>query len=425
MKLRHEKGSDEKRGCEILGLSYENRHEAYPTTNNKDEASPLFPLNFIKIIRKNPMNTDFIKLVHKIKSTHGPTILTDARKLRSFLADYAAGKYPGERRVFMLALEEGIVFRLQKERDVSDAFLRFQASHFASTYFVAEDAAQFVIWGWAEVLGMQIGGKSVLLKNASGSGTTSSAQAGQSQASPVAHSPHTSFFAGKTHTNAIGMEFVLIPAGTSVRLAGQEIFGKDEVYQVTITKPFYLGKYAVTQEQWYAVMGENPSKFKGRTHPVEQVSWNDTQDFIKKLNQKESSNQYRLPTEAEWEHAARAGSQTAYCFGDDESQLKDYAWYRANSEEQAHPVGQKKPNAWGLYDMHGNVWEWCQDWYEVFPLQDVIDPQGPDSGARRVSRGGGWGYSARNCRSAHRRNYDSPGFRFNDLGFRLAFSPGR
>ena len=185
---------------------------------------------------------------------------------------------------------------------------------------------------------------------------------------------------GKSFTNSIGMKFVMIP-------------GRD----------YYMGATEVTQSQWQAVMGGNPSYFKGGNRPVERVSWNDAQEFIRKLNAKEETNKYRLPTEAEWEHAARAGSSGDWCFGNDESLLEEYAWYDKNSGSQTHPVGQKRPNAWGLYDMHGNVWEWCQD---------MID------GRDRVCRGGSWYYFARNSRLAFRFRL-SPDLTSGDLGFRL------
>ena len=142
---------------------------------------------------------------------------------------------------------------------------------------------------------------------------------------------------------------------------------------MTITKPFYLGKYEVTQEQWEAVMGSNPSHFKGPKNPVEQVSWDDCQQFLVKLNAKSGGqgSKFVLPTEAQWEYACRAGSTGKFCFGDDEKQLGEYAWYEANSGDKTHPVGEKKPNTFGLHDMHGNVWEWCQDWYGEYGAEAV------------------------------------------------------
>ncbi|MBR5346564.1 MAG: SUMF1/EgtB/PvdO family nonheme iron enzyme, partial [Deltaproteobacteria bacterium] len=222
-------------------------------------------------------------------------------------------------------------------------------------------------------------------------------------------------------TNSIGMEFVRIPTGTfwmgSADDDGDANDDEKPRHQVTISRPFYLSKYPVTQAQWDAVMGRrlfglfgnNPSYFKGANRPVEQVSWNDAREFIRTLNAKEGHNLYRLPTEEEWEYACRAGSTGRYCFGDDKSKLEDYAWYRGNSGGGTHPVGQKKPNAWGLYDMHGNVWEWVQDcWY------------GNYSDNYEMVRGGGWSGDARNCRSA-RRDKGAPA---NFIGFRLALSLG-
>jgi formylglycine-generating enzyme required for sulfatase activity len=222
------------------------------------------------------------------------------------------------------------------------------------------------------------------------------------------------------------MEFILIPAGSFTMGADKnfEDAYDDEMpqHRVTIGKPFYLGKYEVTQAQWTAVMGNNPSKFKGQDNPVEQVSWDDAQAFIKRLNQKEGHNRYRLPTEAEWEYAARAGTTGAYSFGDDVDGLGRYAWYRDNSGDKTHPVGRKEANPWGLYDMHGNVWEWVQDWYGDYSSASVTDPKGPSAGSMRVFRGGSWRYSARLCRAANRYACP-PDTRYANLGFRLALSP--
>jgi formylglycine-generating enzyme required for sulfatase activity len=194
-------------------------------------------------------------------------------------------------------------------------------------------------------------------------------------------------------TNSIGMKFVLIPAGEFTMGSPENEQGRDSnepQHKVKITKPFYMQTTEVTQAQWKAVMGNNPSYFKGNDLPVETVSWDDAQEFIKKLSAKEGV-KYRLPTEAEWEYACRAGSTTKFYFGEDESKLDEYAWYHNNSDGKTHPVGQKKPNAWGLYDMHGNVWEWCQDWYgaDYYKNSPAEDPQGPASAESRVLRGGG------------------------------------
>ena len=225
---------------------------------------------------------------------------------------------------------------------------------------------------------------------------------------------------GKTYTNSIGMEFVLIPSGTFKMGSSNGESDEKPIHSVTISEAFYMGKYEVTQKEWKAVMGDNPSSFKGDKLPVEQVSWNDIQEFIKKLNQKEGGTKYRLPTEAEWEYAARAGSNSKWSFGDNESQLGDYAWYGSNSNSQTHPVGQKKPNKYGLYDVHGNVWEWVQDWYDsnYYSSSPKTDSKGPSSGSYRVLRGGGWNYNAVDARSADRGN-SYPGSRYSDIGFRL------
>ncbi|MFM7293163.1 MAG: SUMF1/EgtB/PvdO family nonheme iron enzyme [Planctomycetia bacterium] len=224
--------------------------------------------------------------------------------------------------------------------------------------------------------------------------------------------------------NSIGIELKLLPAGTFTM--GQASGDSDETpHQVTLTKPFYIGVHEVTNAQWKRVMGNEPSNWKDADRPVERVSWEDAVEFCRKLSElpeeRKAGRVYRLPTEAEWEYACRAGTDTKYSFGDDESKLGEYGWFDGNSDQETHPVGKKKPNAWGLYDMHGNIWEWCSDWYGEYPNRAVTDPQGPSGASDRVSRGGCWYYPAGYCRSADRGRYD-PSIRNFCLGFRLALS---
>ena len=228
----------------------------------------------------------------------------------------------------------------------------------------------------------------------------------------------------KKITNSLGMEFVYVKPGSFMMGSPANESGRydDEMqHRVTLSKGFYMQTTEVTQGQWRAIMGSSPSKFSncGEDCPVEQVSWDDVQTFISKLNRKKGGNRYRLPTEAEWEYAARAGSTARFCYGDDEGRLSEYAWYSGNSGGKTHPVAQKQPNAWGLYDMHGNVYEWCQDWYDKnYPSGNVTDPTGPSSGSLRVLCGGSWSSLAEFCRSAIRYGKFSA-TRNLYLGFRL------
>ena len=219
--------------------------------------------------------------------------------------------------------------------------------------------------------------------------------------------------------NAIAeMEFVSIPAGEF--LMGSDSIGADNdeqpVTRVRISQAFDLGKYEVTQAQWYAVMGSNPSRFDecGPNCPVENVSWYDALEFVGKLNEMEGGGRYRLPTEAEWEYAARAGTpMDRYS-----ENLNGIAWWEGNSGGRPHLVGEKAPNAFGLHDMLGNVREWVGDWYGDYPGGEVTDPRGPASGSERVGRGGSWGNGARHCRASNRFS-NSPGYHSSYLGFRL------
>jgi formylglycine-generating enzyme required for sulfatase activity/predicted Ser/Thr protein kinase len=215
------------------------------------------------------------------------------------------------------------------------------------------------------------------------------------------------------------MEMVLIPAGRFMMGEGAR------QHEVALSKPFYLGVTEVTQAQYEAVMGTNPSEYKGATTPVESVFWDDAALFCKRLSER-TGQAVRLPTEAEWEYACRADTQNEFSFGDDPSALGDYAWHGGNSRYHPHPVGQKKPNAWGLYDMHGNVHEWCADWYGEYPKRPVTtDPTGPASGTVRVLRGGSWGYDKPVNFQCADRQVSAPADRFRRNGFRVAVSvPG-
>ncbi len=218
----------------------------------------------------------------------------------------------------------------------------------------------------------------------------------------------------------LNLEFVFIPAG-SFQMGSAVFHDEGPIHEVRLSRPFYLGRYPVTQAQWEVVMGSNPSHFRGNTRrPVEHVSWEDVQEFIRRLNEREETKKYRLPTEAEWEYAARADSTTHYGFGDHGKQLGQYAWYEATANGQPHPVGQLKPNAWALYDMHGNVWEWVQDWYDeaYYQVSPKPDPQGPGPARYRVVRGGAWNADAGDCRAASR-NVEYPAHLSRLIGFRL------
>ena len=190
-------------------------------------------------------------------------------------------------------------------------------------------------------------------------------------------------------------------------------------HSVTVSG-FYICKYEVTQALWKAVMGNNPSNWKGDNLPVEQVSWDDCQSFIRNLNALTGKN-FRLPTEAEWEFAARGGNNSRGYKYAGSNNIGDVAWYDDNSGDKTHVVGTKSPNELGIYDMSGNVWEWCQDWFGSYSSASQTNPTGASSGSHRVLRGGSWNYNARNCRSSYRRN-NAPGHRYFNFGLRLVLS---
>jgi formylglycine-generating enzyme required for sulfatase activity len=253
----------------------------------------------------------------------------------------------------------------------------------------------------------------------------------------------------KVITNSVGMRLVPIPAGEfmigSPESDDMAMSHEKPQHRVRITKPFYLGAYEVTQRQYQRVTGKNPRRSTGDPQrPVEMVSWNDAVEFCRRLGElpeeKAAGALYRLPTEAEWEYACRAGTTTRFCFGDQTEKLVDYAWYIHDwpmaapgipaatmriadadaKKNEPHAVGQKKPNGWGLYDMHGNVWEWCSDWYAPYQTTSLADnPTGPDSGSTRVIRGG----SIRDLFPAYLRcafrTSNRPDYHDNSYGFRV------
>ncbi|MDR2194571.1 MAG: formylglycine-generating enzyme family protein [Treponema sp.] len=225
----------------------------------------------------------------------------------------------------------------------------------------------------------------------------------------------------------------LVPAGTF--MMGSKSGNEKPLHQVTISAAFSIGKYEVTQKEWRDVMGSNPSYFKGDNLPVEQVSWLDAIAYCNKRSVKEGlipaytvsgsavtwnrgANGYRLPTEAEWEYAARGGGSDTYTYVGSNN-AKNVAWYSGNSGKSTHPVGMKQANSLGIHDMSGNVWEWCWDWYDSYKNAAVTDPTGAASGSYRMARGGSWYRKARSVRSANR-NSGAPEYRGNDLGFRVA-----
>ena len=224
--------------------------------------------------------------------------------------------------------------------------------------------------------------------------------------------------------NKLINNMVYVSGGTftmgATREQGRGVYDDDKPTHSVTLSSFYLCKYEVTQALWRAVMGDNPSNFKGDNLPVEKVSWNDCQTFISRLNNLTGKN-FRLPTESEWEYAARGGNRSRGYKYSGSKVLSDVAWFDDNSGSKTHPVGSKSPNELGLYDMSGNVWEWCSDWYGTYSSSSQTNPTGASSGSYRVFRGGSWFNDARYCRSSYRSN-GAPVYRHFGLGLRLALS---
>ena len=220
-----------------------------------------------------------------------------------------------------------------------------------------------------------------------------------------------------------GIEFIQIPGGC-FNMGTEDGFDFESPVHKVCVNEFYLGVFEVTQEQWLKLMPENFSKFSGKSLPVERVSWNDAKSYIKKLNQAENTQKYRLPSEAEWEYAARGGTTTQFYWGDKID--NSYVWYFGTSNYKTHPVGSKKPNPFGLYDVMGNVWEWVEDWFasDYYKNSPVQNPKGPETGRFRVKRGGSQANLISHIKS-HTRYRKLPDLRHHINGFRIAFSPNK
>jgi formylglycine-generating enzyme required for sulfatase activity len=329
-----------------------------------------------------------------LKNAFGNSIFADPARFRAALADVPIESDARTiRNLLNIAMGDMKVYsRLETEVANKNLFtVDNLMTEMSSDYMIKEDVAKLVVESIAELLGY--------VPNI--------------QSQP------------KVISAPIAGDMVFVQGGT-FKMGGTIEHGSDcydnekPVHDVTVGD-FYIGKYQVTQKLWAQVTGGNPSKFLGDDLPVENVSWNDVQEFIAKLN-RQTGKKYRLPTEAEWEYAARGGNGgNGYKYAGS-GDIDVVAWYGGNGGDKTHQVGTRRPNESGIYDMSGNVWEWVSDWYGGYAAEAQENPQGPPSGSHRVHRGGSCYSAAKHCRVSLRYGHD-PGHRDGDLGFRLAVSP--
>jgi formylglycine-generating enzyme required for sulfatase activity len=366
----------------------------------------------------------------EIISRFGIEVSENPKRCQSLLRDFCGNEHKKEVAVLVLAITEGLTKELRNSQTVGIPLKLLTARHaqrLIDSVGIMPELARWGVETWGYALGV------LQPKDLEQSDYEQGANTDRLGQPPT-------FASDSMVINSIGMKLVLIPKGSFMMGSPHEkapwlgswMYSDEEQLQVTISKDYYLGVAEVTQGQYEKVMGNNPSRFQGGrikgnslNHPVEQVSWKDAVQFCRNLSglpeEKKAGRVYRLPTEAEWEYACRAESETAFSFGDSKHSLGDFAWSLHNSGGKTHPVGEKNPNAWGLYDMHGNVWEWCSDWYGDYPKGAVTDPVGPGKGLFRVLRGGSWVNKAASCRSADRfGSYPSDRDCFS--GFRVALN---
>jgi formylglycine-generating enzyme required for sulfatase activity len=372
------------------------------------------------------MDAQFIAIVQKLLAEQGRDTLHNTLRFKSLLAGYTGTEYKRERRLFMQAVEAGIVRAISSTHEL-EACKKQQVKMLQEEYFIVEEAAVDVVDTLVLVLKSGRPGAQMLGKH----GRTVAAVSKKSAPSGMIWIASGTFMMGSPHSEAGRRD--------------------DETrHQVTISKGFYMGNYEVTQAEYQAVMGNNPSDFKGIDLPVENVSWYDAVEYCNKRSQQErlrpaytisgsgdrrnvtwdrNANGYRLPTEAEWEYACRAGTTSPFSTGSnittEQANYDGNYPYNGNAtkiyREGTTAVGSFAANRWGLYDMHGNVWEWCWDWFGSYSSGLQTDPTGADSGVSRVNRGGSWYIYAQYLRSAYRL-YENPSIRNSDLGFRLVHS---
>jgi formylglycine-generating enzyme required for sulfatase activity len=360
------------------------------------------------------VDQNFVSILEKLIKERGKEVLLDKSKCKAFLSDYTRNEYKNESDLLFLAIEAGSAKAINDTEELRICKLQ-QIRKLHENKFLAPEFSIDVVDTLALVL----------------RGSTTRTEPIKVESTRIESVRVES-------TKVMPSGFVRINGGTFLMgspLNEPERYSNEVQHQVTVSS-LYVGKYEVTQTEYQAVMGTNPSDFKGYNLPVENISWYDAVEYCNRLSQREgltpayqisgtnvtcdwNANGYRLPTEAEWEYACRAGTTTAYNTGNTIS--TNTGWYKDNSNSATHPVGQKSANVWDLYDMHGNVWEWCWDWYDKYSSIEQTNPRGPSSGSSRVLRGGSWFIYGRDLRSAYR-NYSSPFGRSNNIGFRLVRS---
>ena len=369
------------------------------------------------------------EILKKIIDEHGGYVLfSEENKIRlsGMISDY----FPDDRKMrkmLRFAVNENIACRLLKVKDTGDASIEIKKLK----YYLHDECglderfASQVVDCFAFALGLHSQNtKSEMLLKRDGTIRKDAApkQGYDSDANENTVFEISPTIGRKTAHHPAEPEMVFVQGGTFMMGAtpeqGNDCDDNEKLAHRVTVSDFYIGKYEVTQAEWKTVMGNNPSHFLGKTLPVESISWDDVQVFIRKLNTL-TGKRYRLPTEAEWEFAARGGNRSKGYKYSGSNILGDVAWNEDNSSKKTHVVGAKSPNELGIYDMSGNVWEWCNDWYGKYNSNAGTNPQGPISGAFRVYRGGSWIFSARNTRVSTR-NCNRPGYLSFNLGFRLA-----
>jgi formylglycine-generating enzyme required for sulfatase activity len=353
------------------------------------------------------------KQLHFILLQYGRSVCQDARRCEALIRDLCP-EHELERNLLITALKAGVPQALlnSSAQVAIELTIKTHAQRLHLQLGLAEHFALWAVESWALSLNLL------------------TQPIAQTQRWPsFAPKPKPASLSAQWRDPITGMEFVKIPKGSFMMGSPDDERDRDsneKLHHVNIPHDFYLSKTLVTQAQWQALMGNNPSHFKGNNLPVEQVSWFDVQHFIAQLNHK-TGQQYRLPTEAEWEYACRAGTTTPFFFGDTITPEQvnydgNYPYGNAKKglyREKTVAVKSLPPNAWGLYEMHGNVWEWCNDWYGDYPNEPVTNPTGANKGSFRVLRGGSWHGFARYTRSAFR-NGRTPDDRDFHFGFRFA-----